>query len=150
MQAVFDYFKTMPKPTPPIIVPPPVAQPPHTSKITTWALAIQHAEGGKIQDRNTVNKNPGNIRHTPYTATLKGVVGTDAANFCVFDTYTDGFNALCQFLTDAANGFLKPYPKHITLDAFTTIYAQPPNKNYVKSVATALNVPITTPIENLL
>lgn len=127
-------------------------QPPHLSKIPVWALAIQHAEGGKPTDLNIKNHNPGNLKYTTYTASLggkKGTAGTDGGTFCYFDTYDQGFKALCTFLTDAANNKLRAY-KNCTLDQFTTIYAVPPNKNYVNSVASALGVFPNTPISTLL
>jgi hypothetical protein len=122
---------------------------PHRSRIQEWALAIQHQEGGGIQDRNTRNRNPGNLKYTAYTQSL-GASDRDSGNFCIFTTYDAGFKALCQFLTDACNGKLVAYDGEETLDQFTTTYAVPPNKNYVKGVANALGVPITTQIKDLL
>lgn len=130
------------------------------SKIQAWALAIQHAEGGKIQDLNTRNKNPGNLKYTTLTASLGGKQSAPTADgrvFCYFDTYEQGFKALCDFLTLACTNKLKAYRGMMTLEAFTKIYAEPPRtnadplgRNYVNSVATRLGVPITIPIVNLL
>ncbi len=141
--------KQLPQPilTPPV-VPPVLPPPPHLSKIPVWALAIQHAEGGKPQDRNTRNHNPGNLKYTSYTASL-GATPTDG-NFCYFADYHTGFQALCQFLHDAATGKLHSYSPGMTLDAFTTVYASPPNANYINSVANALGVHITIQIKELL
>lgn len=125
---------------------------PHLSRITPWALAIQHAEGGKPQDLNTRNHNPGNLKYSSYTAALggkQGSAGKDGGHFCYFDTYDQGFKALCTFLTDAANDQLL-IGHGLTLDEFTTRYAQPPSKMYVRSVAEALDVPITIKIKELL
>lgn len=131
---------------------PVVTTPPHMSKIIPWALAIQHAEGGKPQDLNTLNHNPGNLKYTPYTASLGGKLGTkatDGGKFCYFDTYQEGFKALCTFLTDAAENNLV-IGHHLTLYEFTRRYAEPPNDNYVNGVAAALGLPVTTPIAALL
>lgn len=137
-----------PKPPPPPIIP--------RSKIQAWALAIQHEEGGKPNDPNTRNRNPGNLKYTPYTASLggkKGPAGSDGGSFCVFDTYDQGFKALCQFLTDAANNQLIPYhdPQYRTLKGFTQHYANPPaNHPYAQNVARALGVPVNIQIKSLL
>lgn len=134
----------LPEPTSDVVLPPP-----HLSKIPVWALAIQHQEGGKSNDRNTKCFNPGNLKFTPYTKSL-GAMTHDNGNFCIFPDYRTGFAALCQFLRDAASNKLKAYRSTMSLDSFTTIYAQPPNKNYVTGVAEALNVSINTPIHELL
>lgn len=128
----------------------------HISKISTWALAIQHEEGGKIQDLNMRLHNPGNLKFTSYTQSLGaflGPAGTDGGSFCQFKTYDAGFKALCQFLTDAANDKLIPYhdPKYRTLKMFTQRYANPPVKHkYAENVAKALNVSVNIDIKNLL
>lgn len=150
LQAIIDFLKVFTPPRKPSIpAPQPIPTAPHISKISPWALAIQHQEGGKPQDRNTRNRNPGNLKFTPYTKSL-GAINHDAGNFCIFNTYTDGFKALCQFLTDAADGHLVNYRPEMTLDKFTTVYAVPPNKNYVNGVAKTLAVAVTTPIKDLL
>ena len=141
--ALEEIFKAwFKKPIPPVV-------PPHISKITPWALAIQHQEGGKIQDRNTRNHNAGNLKFTPYTKSL-GALKADSGNFCIFATYDAGFKALTQFLRDACTDKLASYRSTMTLDHFTTIYAVPPNKNYVKGVAKDLGVEITVQIKDLL
>lgn len=124
-------------------------KPAHLSKIETWARAIQHAEGGRTYDRNTRNKNPGNLKFTSYTKSL-GAVSHDDKNFCVFPTYQDGFKALCTFLEDAASGKLMAYRPAMALRLFTQIYAEPPSSAYVTYVAHELGVSVDTPISSLL
>ena len=97
--------------------------------------------------------NPGNLKYTSYTASLGGKLGkaaTDGGTFCYFDTYEEGFKALTTFLTMAAQGKLKPYPLGITLDKFSSIYALPPNKNYVNTVAARIGVSPQIRIKELL
>lgn len=95
-----------------------------------------------------VNNNPGNLKFLPYERSL-GATSHDAGNFCVFPSYIVGFNALCQFLTDACHNLLIPY-HNVTLAQFTETYAQPPNDNYVNGVAAALGAPTSTPISHLI
>lgn len=166
---IFVWLKTdrsqpMPPP-PPEILPTPTpeaptpAPAPKISKIQTWAKAIQIQEGGQPQHLNMRLNNPGNLKYTEYVASLapgckRGPAGNDGGWFAQWDTYDHGFQALCQFLRDAANNELKYY-KNCTLDTFTEIYARPVNKNYVKNVARALQaidpeITINTPIKILL
>lgn len=154
-RSIWNVIASFLYPTVPVTIPPaPLPVPsPHMPRISTWALAIQHQEGGKPTDLNTRNRNPGNLKYSPYTASLggkPGPQGSDGGRFCIFDTYQVGFKALCQFLTDAANDELKSYHQARTLDAFTTVYARPPSKAYVNGVAAALGVPITINIHELL
>lgn len=124
------------------------------SRITEWALAIQHAEGGKPNDLNIRMHNPGNLKYTPYTASLGGLPGTQATDggiFCRFPTYELGLNALCQFLKDACTDKLKSYQSTMSLDEFTKVYASVPlGHPYVKSVAQRLGLPTTAKISTLL
>lgn len=144
--------KSVNVPTPTPKTPPEAVLPPK-SRIPTWALAIQHAEGGKPQDLNIRNHNPGNLKYTSYTASLGAKLGgnaTDGGSFCYFDSYAAGYKALCTFLTDACKGRLKAYKPTMTLDQFTEIYAQPPSKGYVNSVAQYLGVSPEIMIQELL
>lgn len=125
--------------------------------IVKWAQAIQIQEGGKITDRNMLNNNPGNIKATSYGMSLGATKGTDMKGipagqkgFCIYETYEIGLSALCQLLTDACNDELIAYKPTMTLAQFTTVYALPPNGDYANGIATALGVPVTTPIEAFL
>lgn len=121
--------------------------------IITWAKTIEIREGGQPENQNMRLNNPGNLRATSYTKSFAGYKSETPAGFCVFDTYQDGLNALCHFLTDACNGLLLPYPKGTTIAQFTLKYAQPPdglNSQYAESVATALRVSVDTPIDQIL
>lgn len=148
-------LKIPPEQIPPPVIPPVVVPPApiHRSRIQDWALGIQSAEGGKPWHINMKNHNPGNLKYTSFTASLGGKLGkaaTDGGYFCYFDTYEEGFKALCTFLTMAAQGKLKPYPKGITLDKFSSTYALPPNKNYVNTVAARIGVAPSIKIAELL
>lgn len=152
--------KVGPLPTPPqeIVTPAPVPvppSPPHLSRISAWALAIQHNEGGKPSDINIRLHNPGNLKYTAYTASLGGkkstMPGLDGGTFCMFDTYDAGFKALCKFLTDGANNLLMSYKQARTLKQFTMTYANIPSTHpYIKNVAKELGVSADIPINQLL
>ena len=119
------------------------------SKIEAWAMAIQREEGWSEGSRSYRNNNPGNLRYTPYTASL-GATSSDGGNFCIFPTYKDGFIGLCRFLTDAAQNKLKHY-KDVDILTFTRIYAEPPiGSKYAYNVARTLGVPVQTKIKELL
>jgi hypothetical protein len=136
--------------------PPVTVVPTPLSMIKKWAIAIQKQEGGKPTDLNIRNNNPGNLKYTAYTASLGAKVAkraTDGGYFCYFDTYGKGFDALCQFLTDAANNKLAPFhdPATRTLYGFTQKYANPPKSHpYAQNVATELGVSVMIDISKLL
>ena len=144
-----DYIATF---SPAPVEPKPVEKP--RSKIQDWALAIQHAEGGKPTDLNTRLRNPGNLKVTNYTAGMgckKASAATDGGNFCEFETYEMGFKALCTLLKDACEGKLISYEPDMTLEKFTMIYANvPAGHGYIKTIAQRVGVPLTTPIKHLL
>lgn len=131
---------------------PPVEKP--RSRITEWALAIQHAEGGKPQDRNMRDHNPGNIKYTEYTASLglsKGDPAPDGGFYGKAQTYEIGLRVLCSFLKDACEGKLRAYKPDMTLEKFSMIYANvPAGHGYIKTIASRLSLPLSTPIKNLL
>jgi hypothetical protein len=143
---------------PPIVVNPPqqlpvvtpsYPSPTQPSRIAPWASVIRTQEGWTPGSRSFRNNNPGNLKYTPYTHSL-GATAHDADNFCIFPNADHGFSALMQFLTDACKGNLKSYSPDMTLDAFTTTYANPPSKNYVNRVADALKVDEFIQIKKLL
>ena len=124
-----------------------------------WAGAIQVYEGYYPFSRSYRNKNPGNLKFTLYTQSL-GAIKADTAGFCIFSTYEAGFEALCQFLKDAASGELKAYhspgvkPSDFNLFQFFSVYAPASNKNnpdaYASFVAKQLGVDPQTKIATLL
>ena len=137
------------KATPPIETQP--------TRLEVWAKAIQAEESSKpprVTDVNVRLKNPGNLKYTSYTASLGGkkstVPGLDGGTFCEFPTYTDGLNALKQFLRDAVDGKLKSYKPTDTLKKGTQTYANPPNLGYATNVAKKLGVTIETQIREIL
>ena len=132
----------LPPPAPPVI--------PLHSKIRRWALAVQGQEGFYTGSRSFKNRNPGNLKFTAFTQSL-GATGKDADNFCIFPTYDAGFEALCGFLTLAAQDKLKDYHQARTLQSFTQIYANPPPDHpYAENVANDLNCTVFTRIETFL
>lgn len=137
-----------PQPSPsPAPTPSPVP-PVQVSRIPKWAQLISVQEGDFTGSRSRINSNPGNLKYSAYTKTL-GAIGKDSGGFCKFASWDAGMKGLCQFLTDAAGDQLIPY-KQCTLLSFTTIYAQPPNMNYVNAIAQGLNVDPSIPIRELL
>lgn len=129
----------------------------YSQKIILWAKTIQDQEGGKPTDRNMVDNNPGNIRATTYAQSLGHVTAIDyhgvtdgGKGFCIYESYQIGFDALCELLTDACMGDLIAFRPSMNIAQFTEVYAMPPNANYANAVATALGVPVETPISNLL
>ena len=124
-----------------------------------WAGAIQVYEGYYPFSRSYRNKNPGNLKFTGYTQSL-GAIKADVAGFCIFPTYEAGFEALCQFLKDAANGELKAYhspgakPSDFTLLQFFAAYAPSSDKNnpnaYASFVARQLGIGPEIKIATLL
>ena len=132
---------------------------PDQKLLRKWAGAIQVYEGYYPFSRSYRTKNPGNLKFTAYTQSL-GAIKADVAGFCIFPTYEAGFEALCQFLKDAANGELKAYhtggikPSDFTLLQFFTAYAPSSDKNnpaaYASFVAKQLGVDPQTKINTFL
>lgn len=140
------------------------------SEITTkpmleqWAKAIEKHEGFYLPgtkspnypsgSRSYRNNNPGNLRFTKYTASLGANDGYDNKNFIRYKSYAIGFNALKQFLKDAATDQLMAYKGEMTLLEFYSVYAPSTDGNYPKGYATAvatdLKVGIDTKIKTLL
>jgi hypothetical protein len=123
------------------------------SKVSLWANAIKTHEGYYPGSRSYRNNNPGNLKYRPYTAML-GATGADKDNFCIFKSYSAGFNALCQLLKDAATGKLKDYNPDMTLFQFYNTYAPASDNNdpnsYALFISQKLGVPPTTPIKTLI
>lgn len=135
-----------PPPVTPSVQPAPVPSQP--SRIDAWAKAIMPQEGAKPELNN-----PGNLKFTTLTASWggeKGFAAKDGGSICKFATPEQGFTALCNFLTLAAQDELLAFHNARTLRLFTKIYAAPPNDNYAKAVAYALKVDVDYPISKLL
>lgn len=135
-------------PAPPTAPLPPTQSPVPT--IVAWADAIRIREGGRPNDPNTLNKNPGNMRCSTLTRSFKGFSHCSPNNFCVFDTDQDGFNALVSFLTMACEGQLLPYQPTMSILSFTKKYAQPPDNQYAIAVAKAMGLSVNDPISKAL
>ena len=111
------------------------------SKIPTMAKAIEVFEsGGKPDALNMRNRNPGNI---------KNVDGT----FKKFATYDEGFQYLVDYITRAATGKHKAYPKDCNMRQFFDVYAPDGDKivsNYTTFVCNRVGVFPSTKLKDLL
>lgn len=120
-----DNQEPMPIPVPTI---PPIA-PTVPNKIVIWAGAIAKREGA-----NPTLNNPANFGYTNFMATQFGAkpgpAKPDGGRFCQFDTYEQGFNALCGFLTLGAKDQLKDYHNARTIKQFTLVYTNHPKPTY--------------------
>ena len=76
--------------------------------IKQLAKFIEQREGYFEGTRAYRNNSPGNFRATPYIYSL-GAIKKDKDGFAVFESYQDGFDALCEFLIDVCNRRVKPY-----------------------------------------
>lgn len=131
----------------------------YTTRVKTFAKAVKQHEGWWKNSRSFRNNNPGNIRFSAYTQSL-GAIGKDKDRFCIFKDYDSGFNALCQFITDAANGELIPYrrkrerPSSFTIADFFNVYSPSKDNNnpqsYSSYVALRLKVSSTYLIKDLI
>lgn len=141
------------------------------SRIEDWAEAIKIHEGWfppqpgyPNGSRSYRNANPGNIKYGPYAKAFLGAYGQDEKGFARFPSYSVGFEALCQYLRDAAEWHLIPYKTYaknhglthetFTLRHFFEVYAPSGDDNdpgnYARAVATRLGVSEDTPIKRLL
>ena len=121
-----------------------------TSRIKEWAKAIEIYEGYFEGSRSWRNKNPGNLRFVGQPK----AIGKDDKNFCIFATYQDGFDTLCQMLTNACIGKSKTYNPNMSLIEFFSLYAPTTDKNdpirYATYIAKKLEVNPEEPIRNLI
>ena len=118
-------IKQLPSPTPISTPPNTESQPPATpmpeptpkiSKLDKFCDAIELMEGAKKELNN-----PGNLRYTPFTATL-GAIDKDSRGFCIFPDYATGKGALKQFVKLASEDKLKNY-HDCTILSFFHVYA---------------------------
>lgn len=132
-----------------------------SSKLDRWALAIQKHEGYFAPGQNSKypkgtlswqNKNPGNIRYAGLFAQM--AIGKHPLNFCIFETYEKGFEALKLLLTRAATGKSSVYDPEGDLYDFYSHYAPSADNNnpraYAEAVAREIGVPATTKIKELV
>jgi len=152
-----DYADEYPVPeVPKIVLPNPVPEKPKEQRLIKWAEAIKQHEGWFAGSRSQRNNNPGNFRYTPYIGSLGALKG-DKDNYAIFPDYGTGWNALLQFLRDAANQLLIPYRKAPqTLSGFFSVYAPSTDNNdpdrYAKVVANyiGLGTTVDTNLSSLL
>lgn len=120
--------------------------------IGEWASAIEKFEGGGVNDRNTRNRNPGNIKY--FGIYIPMAIGKDSGNFCIFETYEKGRNALETLLIRACSGLSSVYSPEDTLYDFYDKYAPAGDNNYPKIYADfvikRLGISPNTPIKYLL
>ena len=135
-----------------------------SNMIQKFALAIEEFEdyvlpGGKFRNGQIapngslsfINKNPGNLKYTHLTQSYGSVhyygsIGHDSKNFCIFPDYQTGFNALQQFITDAASDKLAAYHS-CTIQSFFVSYSG--DQNEAKYVAKSLGLPLETKLSTL-
>lgn len=123
------------------------------NQLTQFAKAVELHEGYYKGSRSYRNNNPGNLRYTAYTASL-GAKAKDTGNFCIFASYSAGFEALRAFLKDACTNKLKAYKGTMSLYQFFEVYAPAADKNnphrYADFVAQYLNIPTETQINTFI
>ncbi len=131
------------------------------SLIPVLAEAIKQHEGYIAPSKNYPkgsrswrNNNPGNFRMSSYVKKL-GAVTQDTDGFAIFNTYSDGWNALIQFIEAECkpNEGLAIYKENMSIMEFFTKYA-PAFENdtllYAKTVAKAIGGSINTQMRELL
>lgn len=110
--------------------------------------------------RSYFDKNPGNLKYRNQSNS----VGEDKDGFAIFDTIDDGFLALAHQVTIAANGQSKSYInplwdanvkawRQMNFQDFFKIYDSSYGDNptaYAADVAAALEVPVTTSINQII
>lgn len=142
-----------PTPTP---APTPAPPAPARNLLNEFCKAIEVHEGhyeGPPASRSWRNKNSGNIRCT--SKLYYGAIGKDKDGFCVFSTYTDGFNALKQLVYNAASGESQIYKPADSIVNFCKKYAPAADSNdpirYATFIGQRLGVnPFTFQIKDLL
>lgn len=154
-----EYIKTINEKSMPESTQKPTQSTQITEKTKAFASAIEKQEGFFLNSHSFRNNNSGNLKYSAYIQSL-GAKGKDEQGFAQFETYEKGFDALCQFLIDAAAGLLIPYrrgkekPSSFTLYDFFKIYAPAEDSNhpkqYAEAVAKRLGVIPTTFIKDVV
>ena len=125
----------VPPPPPDVVVRP-------LGLLVPLARAIQTFEGFYPGSTSYRNNNPGNMRYSTYCQSL-GATGMTLSHFAIFPNLTVGFNALCQFIKDAANDKLI-MGKNLTLQQFMDKYAPVTDGNdphkYANFIAKSIGV----------
>jgi len=120
----------------------------YSAVINAFALAIQQAEGWAPGSWSYVTNNPGNITDMGQP----GQIGTktnpsSGITFPVFDTYQDGFDALCWKLNRAFNGLSSVYTPGMSISQFFAAYSG--DQNEANNVASILGVDPNTTLAQL-
>lgn len=151
-----------PSPTPiaPTTITPPTS--PFNAKVQNWAKAVRQEEGwcapgktlnGVVYPNGTPSyqhNSPGNLKKGEFTEGFN-YTSVDADGFLIFGTAIEGFDALCQFLTNSATGKYAPiYEPSMSLLAYCETYGNPPDDGYANGIANALGVSVETPISELI
>jgi hypothetical protein len=126
---------------------------PKISLVKEMAKAIQTFEGyAPPVSRSYRNRNPGNLKMTTYVKSL-GATGKDAHGFAIFPTYEAGFQALCQFISDAGHNLLGAY-KDCDIYKFFSVYAPAHDANnptrYAEFVASQMGIEPTEKVANIV
>ncbi len=122
------------------------------TQIERIADAIKEMEGYYTGSRSFRNRNPGNLKWTPYTKSL-GAIDKDSGGFAIFPSTEAGRKAIIQLIKDAKNGLLKAYRPTMTLLEFFSVYAPAADKNnptsYSATVAKKVGISINTKLNQL-
>lgn len=117
------------------------------------AWAITGFEGFLNGAASYNNKNQGNLRWGNYTKSL-GATSESPAGFARFPSYAFGFQALSQFLFDAASGKNSEYKPEMTLAEFFGTYAPASDENnpdeYAAVVCLHAGLQTTDTLQSLL
>lgn len=114
--------------------------------VQDWGMAVKEFEGWYEGSRAWRNRNPGNLRFSPFQA-------RNEDGYAVFDTYEDGWNALLHQLRISVNGKSAFYHPEMTLLEWAQVYAPSGDNNhpqtYARFVAKKLGVGIDYKIGNI-
>jgi hypothetical protein len=121
------------------------------ASVWTMAAAIQKFEGWYPGSRSYRNNNPGNIRWftAKFPSWMVGATGTDESGHVIFDTTAHGMQALVNLLTMAITGKSSIYKPTDTIYDFFGKYAEANQSSYANSVASALGMPVSVPINQI-
>lgn len=131
---------------------------PQRPTLDQFCLAIQEHEGWfpagtagyPTGSRSWRNKNPGNIKYVGQAR----AIGKDTKNFCIFDSYADGFETLKDLIRFAVSGKSKWYKPDMSIRQFFAVYAPSYDNNnptsYANTVAKKLGVDVDYKIKDIV
>lgn len=118
-------------------------------RVRLFARAIGEMENAKANYPDLMNS--GMLRYTSYINSLGGRKGRNG--FAKFDSWEQGFDALCQFVRDARDNKLRAY-KDCTIKSFFKVYAPYEDNNnpdmYARFVAQRMVASIDEKLKDIL